>query len=301
VSIDSPEFRNHLFCYLNAHPRDKACASLIAFADAHSAQHYEVGLADGREEYRESFTYWKARGQRAEASLARLVEGVESALSAGRGTSGRIILDRSQEEALRALLLEKAEDCTEPNRATCPRHCQDFCNAAETAKATPAPAMGEELPQLPRPSAGDYSFNADQMHAYGRACMALRQPAYDDFAAKRLRLVAEKLGLGAAIPADNFTLWGCAFAVLGQIRRAIDGMPTSAAPVSQPAAQEQNQDDAAGLPPIELDSLATFPSPHGTLVRRADVECMLARLRPNASTAPATLSASAGSEQEGGA
>jgi hypothetical protein len=31
------------------------------------------------------------------------------------------------------------------------------------------------------------------------------------------------------------------------------------------------------LPPISLDSLQTYPSPHGTLVRRADVECMLAR------------------------
>lgn len=43
------------------------------------------------------------------------------------------------------------------------------------APATPAPAMGEELPPLPNFHAMGL-FSADQMHAYGRACMALRQP-----------------------------------------------------------------------------------------------------------------------------
>jgi hypothetical protein len=52
--------------------------------------------------------------------------------------------------------------------------------------ATPAPAMGEELPPPKYPkmrmlSYGKVSecagYTADQMHAYGRACMALRQPA----------------------------------------------------------------------------------------------------------------------------
>ncbi|MES2262171.1 MAG: hypothetical protein V4724_26930 [Pseudomonadota bacterium] len=70
------------------------------------------------------------------------------------------------------------------------------------ARATPAPAMGEEpvcssktartgdqnnlmlmgekLPPLPEALDSiedDYAYTADQMHAYGRACMALRQPA----------------------------------------------------------------------------------------------------------------------------
>lgn len=40
--------------------------------------------------------------------------------------------------------------------------------------------------------------------------------------------------------------------------------------VALPAAESR-------LPPITLDSIATYPSPHGTLIRRADVECMLSR------------------------
>jgi len=43
-----------------------------------------------------------------------------------------------------------------------------------------------------------------------------------DYAARRLRLIAEKLGLGTAIPEKNVDLWACAFSVLGMIRSKLD-------------------------------------------------------------------------------
>jgi len=51
-----------------------------------------------------------------------------------------------------------------------------------------------------------------------------------DYSAMRLRLIAEKLGLGNAIPEKNTDLWGCAFSVLGMIRREVEKL------VTQPAA-----------------------------------------------------------------
>jgi hypothetical protein len=44
----------------------------------------------------------------------------------------------------------------------------------------------------------------------------------DTDAAKRMRLIATKLGLGSAIPESDEELWGCAFSVLGMIRRKVE-------------------------------------------------------------------------------
>lgn len=37
-----------------------------------------------------------------------------------------------------------SDDCTEPNRAACPRLCQDFCNKAEEAKSELSETMNEQ-------------------------------------------------------------------------------------------------------------------------------------------------------------
>jgi hypothetical protein len=46
---------------------------------------------------------------------------------------------------------------------------------------------------------------------------------------KRLRLVASKLGLADAIPADDAELWGVSFAVLGMIRAKVEELEQDAA------------------------------------------------------------------------
>lgn len=48
------------------------------------------------------------------------------------------------------------------------------------------------------------------------------RPRPDIDVAKRLRLIASKLGLADAIPADDAELWGAAFSVLGMIRAKVD-------------------------------------------------------------------------------
>lgn len=45
---------------------------------------------------------------------------------------------------------------------------------------------------------------------------------HDDEAAIRLRAICDRLGIGSDVPQDNATLWGAAFAVLGQVRTAPD-------------------------------------------------------------------------------
>jgi hypothetical protein len=60
----------------------------------------------------------------------------------------------------------RASDCTEPNRAACPRRCIDFCNKAEQAVAAARGddaeldrALGVPAPDgqvsSPKPSASD--------------------------------------------------------------------------------------------------------------------------------------------------
>ena len=46
--------------------------------------------------------------------------------------------------------------------------------------------------------------------------------AHDEDAAIRLRAVCKLVGIADHVPQDNETLWGAAFAVLGQIRRALE-------------------------------------------------------------------------------
>jgi len=48
------------------------------------------------------------------------------------------------------------------------------------------------------------------------------RPNFDADAAKRLRLIADKLGLSDAIPATDSDLWGAVFAALGMIRERLD-------------------------------------------------------------------------------
>lgn len=43
-----------------------------------------------------------------------------------------------------------------------------------------------------------------------------------DYCAKRLRLIAEMLGIEKTIPEKNTDLWACAFSVLGMIRRELE-------------------------------------------------------------------------------
>jgi hypothetical protein len=64
----------------------------------------------------------------------------------------------------------------------------------------------------------------------------------DTDAAKRLRLIATKLGLGSAIPESDEDLWGCAFSVLGMIRRRVDGL------LSQPSDKLQQASTAQAEP-----------------------------------------------------
>ncbi|MBY0238106.1 MAG: hypothetical protein K2X55_02220 [Burkholderiaceae bacterium] len=45
---------------------------------------------------------------------------------------------------------------------------------------------------------------------------------HDEDAAIRLRAICDRLGIGSHVPQDNATLWGAAFAVLGQIRTVLD-------------------------------------------------------------------------------
>jgi hypothetical protein len=51
---------------------------------------------------------------------------------------------------VRALTAAKAAqpDCTEPNRADCPRHCIDFCNKSEEAKAAQPESVGSERQRI---------------------------------------------------------------------------------------------------------------------------------------------------------
>lgn len=68
---------------------------------------------------------------------------------------------------------------------------------------------------------------ADRME---RAPVATDGPTHDEEAAIRLRAICVRLGIGSDVPQDNTTLWCAAFAVLGQIRRALDDEQAQAVP-----------------------------------------------------------------------
>ena len=53
-----------------------------------------------------------------------------------------IVIDPIELKALAASAQAQEANCTEPNRAACPRMCMDFCNAAETAPAPVPVAQG---------------------------------------------------------------------------------------------------------------------------------------------------------------
>ena len=109
--------------------------------------------------------------------------------------------------------------------------------------ATPAPAMGEELPPLPEPYGGHHIpvFTADQMQAYGRACMALRQPGaekvdfnhgYEQANKDYCKMLDENEHYRERV--FNDIMKADAAANLNRFARTA----APAAPVSQPAAQE---------------------------------------------------------------
>lgn len=138
--------------------------------------------------------------------------------------------------------------------------------------ATPAPAMGEELPPLPAFRAMGL-FSADQMHAYGRACMALRQPGAAS--GDEREALAD---LRKAVQDGVSDEW-----LLGFVRQR---PLTPAAPVSQPIYQVCW--DANRVPPRWYDvPEAEYSDDHGGTRRIVY-------------TPPAPLSAPAGSEQEKG-
>lgn len=151
-----------------------------------------------------------------------------------------------------------------------------------------APAMGEELPPLNRridDAKGKDPFTDELIAEIERlrACMVLRQAGALLTNAQIISAVQKGYSARDGIAMGSWD----AENVVKELRAIL-----ATAPVSQPAAQEQKPGaEAAGLPPIELDSIATFASPHGTLIRRADVECMLARMRPTASGAPQPITA----------
>lgn len=85
-------------------------------------------------------------------------------------------------------------------------------------------------------------WTADQLRAYLLDDRATRQASpiatpvgvgeagetTNDYAAKRLRLIAEILGLGTAIPEKNSDLWAGAFSVLGMIRAKVEELTCDA-------------------------------------------------------------------------
>lgn len=86
VSIDSPEFAGRMVCYAMDLTADYAC--IVEFIDAHAAQQVEKSLADqmalmkkccetDQAEFNRKWTEQKDRADTAEASLARLVDGIE--------------------------------------------------------------------------------------------------------------------------------------------------------------------------------------------------------------------------------
>lgn len=264
----------------------------------------------------------RKRADTAEASLARLVEGVEAATIWSHSPTMGVMVSNSPSQVNRkqfvlrddllALLPAKAE-CQHIRKATSAIgamtntgwHCTD---CGKEFGDTPAPAMGEELPPLPNGlthievwtpdqrkkgqfenstcEAIDVCFNADHMHAYGRACMALRQPGaeVDDLAALIRQLVHS---LKKSSP-DNAL---AARAVDYLQRKGLQGSPLRAAPVSQPAAQEAAFKEVGSFLYEGFAYVATSgDDPRGIKLYRPLSD------HPDHKAAPAPLSDPAGSE-----
>jgi hypothetical protein len=131
----------------------------------------------------------------------------------------------------------KSEACPDP--AAC--NVQGCINPkGRCEEATPAPAMGEELPpqeQIQRLAELHFYPDAETMdirlHRFGRACMALRQPDADDELDHGETVLRVQKALGI-----TDTGWVSPDVVLHYLGKAIERVPpaTADAPVSQPAA-----------------------------------------------------------------
>lgn len=331
VSIDSPEFRELLVAYRHelVSYQEEARQKVFAYADAHAAQRYEAGYRKGcaatligpvvqgwqeradrsdaslaRAEAAEAeLEEWRftnridelqRRCGRAEASLARLVEGIDNTISNAIYGYGAQLEDHAGAvdaiaKALRALLPAKADTKLQANAGPLPGDMpvDRFIASLPLPQypSTPAPAMGEELPppvataskgavaffvkwtETGKPLQGIINlFTADQMHAYGRACMALRQPGAET-AGKQWVLAKETVvefpgsrpdlgytllsGVGvfasfeevsATIAEFKLPLGWVAMTLEQLLPGAMLSVHTPAAPVSQPAAQDEDSD-----------------------------------------------------------
>lgn len=181
--------------------------------------------------------------------------------------------------------------------------------ATRTAFLAGEPAMGEELPLLPAFHAMGL-FNADQMHVYGRACMALRQPGatHDELVAAEDKGSASgyRVGLleGASLIREVLTNHVFHTGLKGledRCKQAEEVLLTKAdsatAPVSQPAAQEPVAYAIFG----ENGNVRIWFSDRDASVRWAQRNHLDPAKLQALYTAPQPLSAPAGSEQEGGA
>lgn len=156
VSIDSPEFHNMALEWAAAISKpsiERKWRGIVSHADAHAAQRFEAGKRDGLRLYGENLNRWANRAEAAEASLARLVEGVEGlprfAEVANKHDSGYHVRstvdgDYVKRVDLLALLPAKAEGLGRDNDVCHSPVCDERCRFPSCMG--PAPAMGEELP-----------------------------------------------------------------------------------------------------------------------------------------------------------
>jgi hypothetical protein len=180
--------------------------------------------------------------------------------------------------------------------------------------ATPAPAMGEELPHQQNMElvvarlehiAGGFSENpredAAQALVCARACVALRQPGAVEVGALPKAISTDKRFMDALDSysdacgreernSDNRIQLRLEIFAAAEAWRA-----TPAAPVSQPAAQEQDWLNMIVRDVAELDySSDTVMDEEMIIIKEEDLRRILER-----HTAPPPLSSPAGSEQEG--
>lgn len=94
-------------------------------------------------------------------------------------------------------------------------------------------------------------------------------------AAKRLRLIASKLGLSGAVPESDADLWGCAFSVLGMIRHELDKMlPAKEAPSAEPVGDEPAYDD-----PMDWPLPCDVRVGHGTIRKGCKLRTLVTRMK----------------------
>lgn len=230
ISIASPEFLALCVEYAKCGPPDgDAHDDLVKHADAHAAQRYEAGYYAGKLdmtiELADQYAATLAGKEAAEASLARLVAGVQDVVAWQRPARGHLTdsKNRTEEFVLRAdlLALLPAKAGAAPRQALTKMadnewyfDCEGiYIDVAKDEQGklsifvrereggteafldqNPAPAMGEELPKddvavtkwLDENLHSYFSFSGNRdsimwasttdIHLFGRACMALRQP-----------------------------------------------------------------------------------------------------------------------------